>query len=539
MSDLEIRSAELEYREDADTGYLEGIAVPWDQTVTIHNADGTSFQERFERGSVDLDGTVWLYDSHKTPIGVVEAAETRDEGLFFRAKLALSDLANSVYELLKNGAVNKLSVGFSPLEHRDENGVIVRTRTRLREVSVVAKPAYSLASVLAVREESNDREPVTNPKEETVDESAVSPAELTEVRGHIEELEQRMSMLTVAPSAPAVDTRSAAAAVFAIAKGDEAATRAYNETASGLVGVDGEALTRAYTGGTTADAPLQNQWVGDLTRIFDNSSGALSETFSRGTLPAKGFTIEYAELLSATGTVEEQENEGDDLAYMNVKLTTKTAEVHTYGGRTQLSFQAIERSTLPLLQRNLEYMAVQAGVNKKAVLREDFDALVAARRAIATNGGVVVGGAVLGSMDAAKWLTVTLEAERRFKAQGKRVEKLIVTADVFAHLLGLTTTGDRVLRIAEGNSAGTANVRGLSASLFGIPVEVDDTPSASAATGQAVFVHGDAIRQYDSAVVSLQDSNIVNLTKDFSIYRYGAIANEQPALVLPVKFAAS
>lgn len=534
MSDeLQIRSVDLEFREAADEGFLEGIAVPYGQTVTIRNEDGSTFQEAFAPGSISPEGTVWLYRGHQHPIGEIVATEERPEGFWIRAKVALSDLANETRALLRNGALNRLSVGFVPVEHREEAGVIVRTLTRLREVSVVERPAYSGAHVLAYRGDSTDQESPTE-KETTVTEAVDSG--LTEVREEIQELNRRFDAFTPATTAPTVDTRSAAAFIADLAEEDQSAVRSYNASNACIFQ---ETATRAYTGGTTADAPLQNQWVGDLTRIFDNSSGVLSETFSRGTLPAKGFTLEYAKLLDATGTVQEQVNEGDDLAFMKVRLTTATAEVHTYGGRTQLSFQAIERSTLPLLQRNLEYMAVQAGVNKKAVLRADFDAVVAGRRAAASNAGVIVGGSVLASMDAAKWLAATLEANRRFKSQGYGVEKLVVTPDVFAHLIGLTTTGDRVLRIAEGNSAGTASVRGLTASLFGIPVEVDDTPSASAATGQAVFVHGAAIRQYDSAYVSLQDSNIINLTKDFSIYRYGAIADEQPSLIVPVKFAAS
>src|SRR5690606_2251814 len=55
----------------------------------------------------------------------------------------------------------------------------------------------------------------------------------------------------------------------------------------------------------------------------------------------------------------------------------------------------------------------------------------------------------------------------------------------------------------------------------------------------AYFVNSRAIRQYDSALISLQDENIINLSKDFSVYRYGAIATEMPQLIVPVKLAAS
>lgn len=537
MSDLEIRSVELEYREEAEEGFIEGIAVPYGQVANI----GNQYKESFQRGAFEGSGDIKLYRDHKTLIGHVVETEDREEGLWIRAKVALTSLGKDTLALLRSGALSKFSVGFRPMAQENRNGVLVRTKALLHEVSVVERPAYVGADVLSVREENDEREPLnTNRGGMMTDDNQdiVSADDLAEVRGNIEDLSRRFDAFTpvVEKDEPKVDHRSAAEFVVALAKGDEDATRAYNETNENITS---ETLTRAYTGGTTADAPMQNAWVGDLTRIFDASSGVLSETFSRGTLPSKGNVLEYAQLKSTSGAIAEQAAEGDDLSFLKIQLETKTANVHTYGGYTQLSFQAIERSTLPLLQRNLEWLALQAGVNKKVELRKDFDALVAANRAVAANAGVILSGAVLASMDAAKWSAVVLEANRRFKAQGKSVEKMIVTPDVFAHLLNLTTTGDRVLRIAEGNSAGVASVGGLRATFYGITVEVDDTPTSGVSTGQAVFVHGDAIRQYDSAVVSLQDSNIINLSRDFSVYRYGAIADEMPALVVPVKLAAS
>lgn len=532
MSELETRVFEI--RSVDEDGTFEAYAVRYGEVADI----GGRFKESFERGAFEGSTDIKIFRDHKEIIGHVLETEDRAEGFWFKARVALTSLGKDTLALLRSGALSKVSVGFVPIEQRDDNGVVVRTKATLREISIVERPAYAGASVLAVREELTEVQPDTPTKETQMsDQLAPSAADFEEVRGAVEEIERRMATLsTPRAEEPAIDTRSAAAFVTAIAAGDEAAVRAYNETQGRITD---ETLTRAYTGGTTADAPLQNAWVGDLTRFFDASSGILSETFSNGTLPKLGNVLEYAQEGVVTGSVSEQLTEGADLSFTKVTLTTKTTSVHTYGGYTQLSFQAMERSTLPLLQRNLENLTRQAAINKKAVFRADYDALVAARRAIAANAGVVVSGAVIGSMDAAKWLTTVLAANKRFKAEGFSVDKLIVTDDVFAHLVGLSTTGDRVLRIAEGNSAGSASIGGLSATLFGIPVEVDETPSAGASTGQAVFVNKAAIRQYDSAVVSLQDSNIINLSKDFSVYRYGAIADERPSLIVPVKLAAS
>lgn len=530
MNDLEIRSADLEYREDSESGYLEGIAVPYGQIANI----GGKFQERFAERSMETEGTVWLYHQHKDPIGVVEATEERSEGFFIRAKLALSDLAKSVREQLQNGSLKSLSVGFVPMEHRDEDGVKVITRARLREVSVVAKPAYSLALVTHNREDTNDREPVAITKENAVDTPTASAAELTEVRGAVEELEQRFNMFTPAPvETEKVDTRSAAAFVKALASGDVEARESYERV---LAHLNDEAQTRAYTGGTISDAPVKDAWVADLTNIFDSSSGVQARLFSTGTLPATGNNVEFAELLANTVKFEQQVNEGDDLAYGKVTLTTRTAPVKTYGGRVQLSRQAIERSTLPVLNRSLEALALAAGARKKAELRTAIASVVAARKAIATNGGVVVLGATLAAATADNWTGALIDAAVKYDTLDGSPEFLIVSASVFKKLHTLTVSGERVFSIqGDGNRAGTLSLPGLTGSLAGIPVFLD----AGQAGDEAYFGASRAVRQYDSSLVSLQDENVVNLTKDFSVYRYGAIAAEVPQLIVPVKLAAS
>lgn len=534
MSELETRQFAIEFREDEESGTFEGIAVPWGQTVNI----GGKFSERFERGSIDPASQISIYRDHRELIGHVLEAEDREEGFWIRARVALTALGQDTLALLRSGALSKLSVGFIPVQDQRDGDVIVRSRVDLREVSVVERPAYSLANVLAVREELTEVQPDTPTKENQMsDQLTPSAADFEEVRGAVEDIERRMATLSTSRvEEPAVDGRSAAEFLVALSTGDAGSLSAYNRTQDAIYS---ETLTRAYTGGTTADAPLQNQWVGDITKLFDASSGILSETFSKGTLPNKGYTLEYSKEGTVTGAVTEQLTEGADLPFLKATLTTATATIHTYGGYTQFSFQEIERSTLPIIQHNLEWLAMAAAQNKKKVLREDYDAVVAARRAVAANAGVVLSGAAVGAMTPAQWMTAVIAGNRRFRAQGFTAEKILVTEDVAAALFALSTTGDRVVRIAEGNSAGNGSVSTLSGTIFGMPWEVDDSPSSAVATGQAVFVNSKAIKQYDSAVVSLQDSNVINLSKDYSVYRYGAVADERPSLIVPVKFAAS
>jgi hypothetical protein len=518
MSELQTRTFEIEFREDSDEGTFEGIAVPWDQTITV----GGKFKERFKRGSIDPTERISLYRDHKALIGHVESAEDREEGLWVKARVALSDIGRDTLALLRSGSLRSLSVGFVPVTDEQDGDVIVRARVSLREVSVVERPAYSLANVLTIREENTD---LSVPIERNTVDNAENQG-LVEVRNEVEELSRRFDSFTpvVTPSAPAVDHRSAGEVLKALVSGDKETFEAVSELQA-----------RAYTGGTTADAPLQTPWVADLTRIFDASSGVLSQVFETGTLPAEGNNIEFVELVSNTVQFNRQAAEGDDLAYGKVTFTTRTAPVHTFGGYVQLTRQQIERSSLPVLNRSLEALAVAAAARKKVELRTAFVALVAARTAIATNGGVVVLGSTLGASAAGNWEDALIDAALRYELEDSAPEALIVSASVFKRLRSLTIVGERVFQVGNGNASGTLNLPGMTGNLAGLPVYLD----AGHVGDSAVFVNGRAIRQYDSGMVSLQDENIINLSKDFSAYRYGAIAAEVPQFVVPIKLAAS
>lgn len=345
-------------------------------------------------------------------------------------------------------------------------------------------------------------------------------AEVEEIRGSIEELAREVrSINTVKDETPAVDNRNAGQILKALAQGDEATIRHYEDVQS-----------RAYEGGTTANAPVKDAWVGDLTRIFDASSGVLSQIFGQGTLGAQGMNVEFAEMATNTMTVTEQLTEGADLASGQVTLTTRTAPVKTYGGTTELTRQAIERSSLPVLNRSLEALSQAAGVRKKLELRAAFNSLVTAR---ATAEDVVD---IAATPDAYDWADAVIDAAINLEAKGAGIDALVVSTDVFKSLIRLESDGHRLFRIdgAE-RTIGELDLTGLVGDIAGVKVVADTAASA----GSAAFVNARALRQYDSAIVSLQDENIVNLSKSFSVYRYGAVAAEIPGFVVPVEFAAA
>jgi len=517
--DFQIRAADLDERT------VTGIAVPWNTPVKIRDWwAGETYNEQIARGAVQDSDDAKLYAEHRDIIGRIVSHRDTPEGWEITARISETARGNDVYALLRDGALDRFSIGFEPIEHtesRDEETdelTITRTKIRVREVSVVPFPAYEDAKITGVRSAT------PAPQEGTAMPTKELEAQLAELRSSQEDTVRQLELLNArglnpAPT-PTLRYRSAGALLQALVKGDEEARAEYESL-----------MAREYDGATTSDSVAKAGWVGDLTRLFDASSGVLAQVFSTGTLPAEGLSIEFGQLKSNTVAVTEQEAEGDELETGKIQLETKTAPVKTYGGTSTLSRQVIERSSLPYLNRTLEALTIAAGARKKAVLRAAFSTLVTARRAIASDAGVVTLGAALDDSTAADWIELIIDAAVKYEAVNLPPEVLITSPTVFKYLAKLETEGKRVLRVAEGDSIGRINLPGLEADINGLLVVCD-----TGATGDvAVFANGRALRQYDSPLVSLQDENVLNLSKDFGVYRYGAVADEIPAAVVPVK----
>lgn len=514
MSDMEIR--ELEIRAvDSERRIVSGIAVPYGQTANIGY-----YQERFAPGSVEMADTVQLYWRHEEPIGKVLSSRETKDGFEITARISETDRGNEAYTLVRDGVINKFSVGFQPVEHNvDKDETIVRTKVLLREVSLVPLPAYSDAKVLSVREDSGTTNKevlpeLPNNQEEnemdSVNETTMAAQDLVnEVRESVEILNREVQVLKSATtSAPAesVDARSAGEVLKAIAKNDEN-------------------TIRAYTGGTTADAVVMNGWVGDLTRIIDEAA-VLRSVFSTGALPGEGNYVEYAQLKANSMDIDVQAAEGDDLVFGKIEQELKTAPVKTLGGYTTLSRQEIERSSINILDASLRAQAIQVG---KALNAQFRTAYLAAHAAQVTAGNTVV---VPANGTYTDWLNAIVDASVKFQNQGLSLDALVVDAATFKKLAALEGADGRPVLLVTGNgtnNVGTINVAGLGGTVASVTVVVD--PSL---TGGVAFINRNAIRQFNSPVVRLQDENIINLSKDFSVYLYSAIADEIPTAIVPV-----
>jgi phage head maturation protease len=517
---------------------ISGVGVPLEERIQIYPGLYEEFAQdcNFE----DIDRAKLRID-HGTLAGVV-AKHARSTGkLNITVRASKVSAGDDALVLASDGALDSFSIGFrskdyDQIDNEDGSVTIRHTRVQVREFSLTATPYYPNASVTEVRSITDRKKENTMGATATTTEDTALDELRSDFTARFDQIEEGQRSLRAlvdrGDEAPTTDLRSAGALLKAIVAGDEEAIKVYNRAQEHI---NDEIQFRAYTGGTTADAPVKDAWVGDLTRIFDSSSGALANFFGSDVLPKTGMNVEYAQLLADTTQVNEQAAEGDDLAFGKVTLENKTAPVKTYGGYTQLTRQQIERSTLPVLNHSLRALTIAAAKRRKAVLRTAVGSVLTARKAIASNGGVVVLGATLAAGTADNWENALIDAAIRYDAEAMEMQRLFVSATVFKKLRSLTVSGERVFKVAQDNASGVLDLPGLRGDFAGVPVTLD----AGQTGDEAYFANKAAITQYLSALYSLSDENIINLSKDFSVYFYGAVAAEIPQLIVPVKLAAS
>ena len=518
MKNLEWRESKIALASD-DSRTIEGLAVPYERETKL----GTGYYETIARDAYRPDGGVGqvkLLWRHGEVIGVGTATSDHD-GVTIHARLSQTSAGDDAYQLVKDCAVDSLSIGFIPLEYEetwdDDDNLHVRQKLiDIKEVSLVPWPAYDEAKVTKVREKTQ-REETSKMDNETLQN------ELLRLRISVNELR---TTVAAPQAAPTVDRRSAAEIIKALVAGDSQTLEDVNAIQA-----------RAWSGTTSAADPIATgpHWVADLTRIYDQPD-ALKPLFAVGDLPSEGMRVDHTYLKTNSVTVNKQSAEGDDLTLGKVELQSASTPVGTYGGYTSLSRQTIERASVNVLQRHLEAMAVAAGAASRKAL------------AAAWNRGLKdQESASLVSTKAATALTwadlsaLVVDAAAYFAKQNLPLDGLVVNMPTFKALAALTA-GDRPL-LAVGsdgsNTAGGLNLVGISGDLAGLKIVCDlNAEATNVATVQKCvggFYTRDAIRVYESQLVQLQATQVINLTDNYSVYRYAAYANENQGGVLPLK----
>lgn len=502
----------MEFRESAvvevraDKREIVGIAVPYDQIAEIRTSAG-SYKEKFLKGAIEdnIEAPVYFRHDHQSnglSVGSILSAISTDAGLEVTTKIYRSSKGDQVLNDAMSGKLKNFSIGFNPLEHQEIDGITVRTKVSLEEVSLVESPAYAGAAVIEIRESNNKKE--DDEQIMSIDNDNLS-TEVAGLRDSVTDLERKLEVLEVREeSAPATNYRSGGEWLKALAAGSE----------------DARMEVRAFTGATTVDADtIRPAWMNEQLKLVQKQR-IVKSLFSSESLPSTGNSIEYPYVKTETGTVGVQSAEGADLPYLELVIDTATAPVVTHGGYSSLSRQSIERSDVAYLESVLRFQAIQYGNSTEAAVQS----ALAAASGVNT---IELGGATAAAKQAAQYLEAVIDAKAAIddNSKGLTADVILVSRDVHKKMsLIVDTTGRPVFALnGDGvNTFGTIPGGRLAGVIDGTPMVV----GKNLAAGTIVVASSLALTSYESpgAPFALQDENIINLTKDFSLYGYFATA---------------
>lgn len=537
MSDIQTRAFQIsalalrEAESDDAPRTVRGLAVPYGVEIELFDGYFETIAPGALADRAEDATSLKLFYRHNEPIGLITSITETAKGIEIEARFSDTQAARDAYQLVRDGVIDRLSIGFIPLAFErteDEAGVHTTiTSLDLREVSLVPFPAYDGATVTEVREQPTPTERNTPTMTDNAPAYALA-SDLDDLRADITAMEQRASLAAAERgTAPAVDARTPGEALKAIVN-DEA----YRASIDDL-------MRRAYDGTvSSADSTLTHpQWIKDLVRLVEKPN-VVAGLFATGPLPAEGMNLDFTELDTNSLSVKVQENEGDDLPLGKVTTKDRTTPIKTFGGYTKLTRQAIERTRVNLLDVHMRGMALAAGQAKAAYFTRQLNEAVKAQDANKLT--------VAKAANALTWADLAdlfIDAAAQFVDQALTLDGLIVDKATFKALTGLTGTDGRpLMRVNENpsNTIGTTNARALTGVLLDVPITCNLRANAGD-LGEGIvgtFYNAEAMRTYETPLTQLQDENIINLSKAFSVYRYGAVATEYPTGLVPLKIGA-
>lgn len=492
MSEMEIRH--FEARADVEERTITGLAVPYGQEANI----GGAYQERFVAGAIGSVEDVKLFYGHEEPIGKVVEGRDTEEGFEIMARVSDTPKGNEVLTLMRDGVLNKFSVGFIPVEQDQDGSTITRTKVDLKEVSVVPFPAFAGANITEVREDQPEEvEDSEAPEEERNSMSENIELEVRSVQDEVAELRRVVE---------AAQTEQTPAVVGA-------EIRSQGEFAKALLKGDDSAIELARAASDSSDTVLLPGFIGYIDNLIDQNRPTLS-AFSRGSLPASGLTVEYAQVSANTIDVAAQSAENAALSFGNLSIDSVSAAVTTYGGYTSMSKQTVERSSVDYLNTVFRALSIAYATATNAAVVSTVEGLTYTGKVFDISAGTsaaIVGGIA----DGATYI---------FENTGLRPEAIMASTEAYKFLMTVVdTTGRPVLQqVGDGvNNIGSADVPGLRGSLLGLPVIVDPALTAN----KCYMANSAALQIFESAgsPVRLTDSDITTLTDSVSVYGYMAI----------------
>jgi len=468
---------------------ISGIAVPWGVA-----ANALTGPVKFERGAFDVNQKpAKLIENHDlTQLrGTVPVLEDTDRGLAFMAQFAKTRAADEAVELVKAGAYDSVSVGAEPVKFKfDKNGTMIVSKAILRELSLVAIPAFSEAVIENIAASSADPEDDETQTQDTPEEEKVS-----------EEIKAE------AAQAPAI--HPVQPIVYATARKEIPLPSAAEYLAAAIAGGSAwhdmsAALRAAAPDVVTTDTPgiLPTPIVGP---VYNNFVGRRPVVDAIGVkaMPGGGKVFIRPEVTTHTSmAVQSAENAALQSGTMVVfnNQVTKAA----YGGYVTISEQDLDWTDPNVLSLVLDDMA--------RIYANQTDDVAA--DALVTGASVTQNFATASVADPAYWVEWIYTAASTIlsSSNGNLPTHLFMAPNRWASLGNLSDTADRPLfpQVGPMNAYGALAPGSTAGNAFGLQVVVDrNFASGTLVVGDA---SGFEIFEQQKGAISIDNPSTISRT---------------------------
>ena len=428
---------------------ISGVAVPWNTEATV--SDGT--RVRFERGSLPITGKkpkLLKYHDSEQPVGVVTGRLDSEEGMLFTARISASSEGNDMLELIKDEAVDSVSVGVDVVDASyDDNGTMVIKKANWVELSLVTAPAFKGAMITEVA--------ATEPQEETTTMSEVK------VEASVEAPAPAPQMLFAAPKKEFV-MPTAGEYISKLCQGGAVAA----EFLANLKAAAPDVVTTDTPGllPTPILGPVYNNLIG--RRPVIDAIGARA-------MPGGGKVFSRPKVTTHT-TIGLSNGENQPLDAGTFVVAKENVTKAVYGGYVKLSEEDIDWSEPEVLGALVDDMSREYG-------KQTEDAVEAALKA-----GITTTRAAFDVTDPAEWAAWIYGASQTILNASTHLPTHLFASPSFWGALGqLSDTADRPLfpQVGPMNAFGNVAPGTLSANAFGLSVVVCPYESDFLAIGAA------------------------------------------------------
>ena len=473
----------------------------------------TRYRETFQ--SMKMADRVAAKDAHGgSIIGHADIQSFRDRpNPTVDLHIADTTAGRDLMALVRNGTVDSVSVEFIPSDKdTEDDGVVVRNDALVSAVAFAHRPAHQ-APILATREDNTPQTKETNMADTATPDIAAEAVTRTDLDGIVDELKRELvayAPATVAnPHSDFLKFRSFGEFSQSVANGD----------------TDSKLLTRALFDQVTGANPglIPQGWVSQVFGIIDRGRRTVTAFGATG-LPGSGMDINWpyfdGDLTAIVATQATQKTAVNSVA---VSIKKGSANIATYAGGSDISYQLIRRSDPSYLDSYMRIMALAYAAETDAAA--NAQALAAATEGPAWNPA---------SDDADALRAALFESSIAVEnATGQPASFAVVASDVFLAIGSLADLWPTMY--GTSNVAGTADAASLNVTVSGLPILHDPY----AAAGSFIVSNSAAGAWAEEGPMTVSAEDVELLGQNVAVWGMGVFTPYLPAGIIEIPATAT